>query len=77
MAKDIVQGFKASAGAAGIKKDGCLYMALIFSEKCAAAAGVFTTNRVKAAPVILSQENIRKGRVRAVIANSGNANACR
>ena len=76
MANDIVQGFKASAVAAGIKKDGGLDMALIFSEKGAAAAGVFTTNRVKAAPVIVSQENIRKGRVRAIIANSGNANAC-
>ena len=76
MANHIVQGFKASALAAGIKKDGGLDMALIFSEKSAAAAGVFTTNRVKAAPVILSQENIRKGRMRAIIANSGNANAC-
>jgi len=76
MANDIVQGFKASAIAAGIKKDGGLDMALIFSEKGAAAAGVFTTNRVKAAPVILSKENIRKGTVRAIIANSGNANAC-
>ncbi len=76
MANDIVQGFKASALAAGIKKDGGLDMALIVSEKGAAAAGVFTTNRVKAAPVILSQENIRKGQVRAIIANSGNANAC-
>ncbi|UCB50170.1 MAG: bifunctional glutamate N-acetyltransferase/amino-acid acetyltransferase ArgJ [Deltaproteobacteria bacterium] len=76
MASNIVQGFKASALAAGIKKDGGLDMALIVSEKGAAAAGVFTTNRVKAAPVILSQENIRKGRVRAIIANSGNANAC-
>ena len=76
MANHIVQGFKASAGAAGIKKDGGLDMALIFSEKGAASAGFFTTNRVKAAPVILSQENIRKGTVRAIIANSGNANAC-
>jgi glutamate N-acetyltransferase/amino-acid N-acetyltransferase len=76
MANDIVPGFKASALAAGIKKDGGLDMALIFSEKSAAAAGVFTTNRVKAAPVILCQENILKGRMRAIIANSGNANAC-
>lgn len=72
----MIQGFKASAIGAGIKKDGGLDMALIFSEKGATAAGVFTTNRVKAAPVILSQENIRKGRVRAILANSGNANAC-
>ena len=71
-----VQGFKASAVAAGIKKDGGLDMALIFSEKEAATAGVFTTNKVRAAPVILSQENIRDGKVRAIIANSGNANAC-
>lgn len=76
MANNKVQGFKASAIASGIKKDGGLDMALIYSEKGAAAAGVFTTNRVKAAPVILSQQNIRKGRVRAIIANSGNANAC-
>ena len=76
MANDMVQGFKASAMAAGIKKDGGLDMALIYSEKDAAAAGVFTTNRVKAAPVILSQENVREGKVRAIIANSGNANAC-
>ncbi len=76
MANNKVQGFKASAIASGIKKDGGLDMALIYSEKDAAAAGVFTTNRVKAAPVILSQQNIRKGRVRAIIANSGNANAC-
>jgi glutamate N-acetyltransferase/amino-acid N-acetyltransferase len=76
MANDIVQGFKASAGTAGIKRDGSLDMALIFSEKAATSAGVFTTNKVKAAPVILSQENIQKGTVRAIIANSGNANAC-
>ncbi|MBU2498070.1 MAG: bifunctional glutamate N-acetyltransferase/amino-acid acetyltransferase ArgJ [Proteobacteria bacterium] len=72
----IVQGFKASAVAAGIKKKGGLDLALIFSERGAAAAGVFTMNKVKAAPVILSQENIRRGRVKAVLANSGNANAC-
>jgi len=76
MTNDQVQGFKASAVAAGIKKDGGLDMALIFSEKEAVAAGVFTTNKVKAAPVILSQQNIRDGKVRAIIANSGNANAC-
>lgn len=76
MVEDKVQGFKASAIASGIKKDGGLDMALIYSEKDATVAGVFTTNRVKAAPVILCQENIRRGRVRAIIANSGNANAC-
>lgn len=71
-----VPGFRASAVAAGIKKGGEPDLALIFSEKEAVAAGVFTTNIVKAAPVILSHENIQDGKVRAIIANSGNANAC-
>ena len=74
--KNIIQGFKASAISAGLKKDNALDLALIFSEKEAAAAGVFTTNKVKAAPVILSRENINHGKVRAIVANAGNANAC-
>ncbi len=72
----IIQGFKASAVGAGLKKGGGRDLALIFSEKVTVAAGVFTTNRVEAAPVILSRENIQDGKVRAIIANSGNANAC-
>ncbi len=72
----IVPGFKASAVAAGLKKGGELDLALLFSEGEAVTAGVFTTNKVKAAPVILSQENIQDGKARAIIANSGNANAC-
>jgi glutamate N-acetyltransferase/amino-acid N-acetyltransferase len=71
----LVRGFKASAVAAGIQKEPGLDLALIFSDREAVAAGVFTRNKVKAAPVLLSQKNIRKGRVRAIIANSGNANA--
>jgi len=71
-----IHGFKASAMAAGLKKNGGLDLALIYSEKGAVSAGVFTTNKVKAAPVILSQGNIRNGKIKAVIANSGNANAC-
>lgn len=71
-----VQGFKASVIAAGIKKRGGLDLALIFSEREASAAGVFTGNKVKAAPVLVSQENIKKGKARAIVANSGNANAC-
>ena len=71
-----IKGFKAAAVAAGIGKKQDPDLALIFSETDTVAAGVFTTNKVKAAPVILSQENIRDGRVRAIIANSGNANAC-
>ncbi|MFH1491130.1 MAG: bifunctional glutamate N-acetyltransferase/amino-acid acetyltransferase ArgJ [Pseudomonadota bacterium] len=71
-----VKGFKASAVAAGLKKNKGLDMALIYSEKEATAAGVFTTNKVRAAPVILSEANIRSGKARAIIANAGNANAC-
>ena len=71
-----IKGFKASAVAAGLKKDNALDIALICSETEAAAAAVFTTNKVKAAPVLLSMENIRDHKIKAVIANAGNANAC-
>ncbi|MFZ7112432.1 MAG: bifunctional glutamate N-acetyltransferase/amino-acid acetyltransferase ArgJ [Desulfatiglandales bacterium] len=72
-----IQGFKASAVAAGLKKKtDLLDLGLILSEREAAAAGVFTTNRVKAAPVILSQDHVRHGRARAILVNAGNANAC-
>ena len=74
--ENAVQGFKASAVAAGLKKDKSLDLALIFSEKESAAAGVFTNNKVKAAPVIISREHIMNGKARAIVANAGNANAC-
>jgi glutamate N-acetyltransferase/amino-acid N-acetyltransferase len=51
-------------------------LALIFSEKECAAAGLFTTNQVKAAPVKLDIETVKGGKARAIAANSGNANAC-
>ncbi len=70
------KGFLAAGVYAGIKRNRKLDLALIYSEREAVAAGVFTTNRVKAAPVIVSQRQIRKGVLRAVIVNSGNANAC-
>ncbi|MGH9405030.1 MAG: bifunctional glutamate N-acetyltransferase/amino-acid acetyltransferase ArgJ [Terriglobia bacterium] len=74
------EGFSASAAHAGFKKDaGALDLALIYSEATdTAAAGVFTTNRVVAAPVILSRQHLvqSRGRARAVVVNSGNANAC-
>jgi glutamate N-acetyltransferase / amino-acid N-acetyltransferase len=69
------QGFVASGVHCGIKpqkKD----LALVFSRVPAAAAGVFTQNKVKAAPVLLDMERIRSGRGQAVVVNSGNANAC-
>jgi len=71
-----VQGFKASAAVAGLKKGNALDVGLIFSETEAAASGVFTTSKVRAAPVILSERNLEKGRARAIIVNAGNANAC-
>ena len=71
-----VPGFLASAISAGLKKSSELDLSLIFSQKKAVSAGVFTTNRVKAAPILLSQEKIKKGFLRAIIANTGYANAC-
>jgi len=71
-----VKGFKFSAVEAAIKKPGRLDLALIFSEVPAVTAAVYTTNRVKAAPVLLSMERTRDGRGQALVVNSGNANAC-
>ncbi len=71
------QGYLASGVSAGIKKKG-LDLAVVFSSQPASAAGVFTLNRVQAAPVLLSKENLKssRGRVRAILINSGCANAC-
>jgi glutamate N-acetyltransferase / amino-acid N-acetyltransferase len=71
-------GFLTSAVSCGIKNPDSLRLdlALIYSEKPCSSAGTFTTNRVKAAPVRVSQSHLRKGNLRAIIANSGNANAC-
>jgi len=71
-----IKGFRFAAVEAAIKKPGRLDLALIFSEKPAAVAAVFTTNRVKAAPVLLDEERVKSGSARAVVVNSGNANAC-
>lgn len=72
------QGFISNAVSAGVKNPDSdrLDIALILSEKESVAAGTFTTNRVKAAPVKLSQTYLRDGDVRAILVNSGNANAC-
>ena len=72
----IIKGFKYSAVGAGIRKKDRLDLGLIFSEKPAVAAGVFTTSRVKAAPVLLDMERMQKGRAQAILVNSGVANAC-
>ena len=72
----IPKGFRFGVAEAAIKKPGRLDLALIFSEKDAAIAGVFTTNKIKGAPVKLDIERIKSGKARAIVANSGNANVC-
>ncbi|MGN6335924.1 bifunctional glutamate N-acetyltransferase/amino-acid acetyltransferase ArgJ [Mycobacterium sp.] len=70
-------GFRAAGIAAGIKASGNRDLALVFNEgPDYAAAGVFTRNKVKAAPVLWSQQVLSGGALRAVILNSGGANAC-
>src|SRR5689334_24846101 len=70
-------GFRATGIAAGIKASGALDLALVFNEgPDHGAAGVFTRNQIKAAPVQWSQQVLTTGRLRAVILNSGGANAC-
>ena len=70
------KGFKAAGVKAGIKKSGNLDLALIYTEKEAAVAGVFTKNAVAAAPVIVSREVVKGGKAHAIVANAGCANAC-
>ncbi|MEO9139326.1 MAG: bifunctional glutamate N-acetyltransferase/amino-acid acetyltransferase ArgJ [Jatrophihabitans sp.] len=71
------QGFRAAGVAAGLKASGAPDVALVVNDgPRPTAAAVFTTNRVKAAPVLWSQQVVSDGRVRAVVLNSGGANAC-
>ena len=71
------QGFKAVGIHCGVRPNKSKNdLAIIFSEAECAAAGLFTTNKVKAAPVQLDIETVKGGRARAIAANSGNANAC-
>jgi len=70
-------GFRAAGVAAGLKSTGERDVAVVLNDgPSRAAAGVFTANRVKAAPVLWTQQVVRGGRVRAVALNSGGANAC-
>jgi glutamate N-acetyltransferase/amino-acid N-acetyltransferase len=71
------QGFLASGVSSGIKKNG-LDLAVLFSSQPASAAAVFTTNRIQAAPIVVSRKHLSlsRGHVRAVLLNSGCANAC-
>jgi glutamate N-acetyltransferase / amino-acid N-acetyltransferase len=70
-------GFRFAGAASGIKKSGGKDLGLVMAERPATTAAVFTQNRVKAAPVRLSAEHLRgRARMRGVVVNSGNANAC-
>ena len=70
------RGYQAGIAACGMKADGAADLALVLSESPASAAGVFTLNSVVAAPVIVSRTQIRSGTARAIVTNSGLANAC-
>lgn len=73
-----INGFRVAGVHAGLKKDGALDFALISSERECTTAGVFTRNKVKAAPVLLNMERLRGGAsgIRAVAINTVSANAC-
>src|SRR5262245_1483061 len=73
----LAPGFSSAAVACGLKQSGTLDLVMVWSEQPSTAAGVFTTNRVQAAPVIIDRAHLTatQGRIRGVIANSGCANA--
>jgi glutamate N-acetyltransferase/amino-acid N-acetyltransferase len=70
------RGFRAAGVTCGIKASGAPDLALLACDGTATAAGAFTRNRLAAAPVLVSREHLADGRARAVVINSGNANAC-
>jgi glutamate N-acetyltransferase/amino-acid N-acetyltransferase len=72
----VVPGFRFSGASCGLKKDGRLDLALAVADEVAAAGAVFTTNVVRAAPVDIAAARVASGRARAVLVNSGCANAC-
>jgi glutamate N-acetyltransferase/amino-acid N-acetyltransferase len=74
MQKMTCKGFKAAGISSGIKPNKSKDLGMIFTIVPAVVAGVFTRNRIKAAPVLLDQERLQNGYCRAVVANSGNAN---
>ncbi len=70
------QGFLAGAVEASIKNPDKLDLAVLYSEKPCVAAGVFTTNLIKSAPVLLSKKHLKNTKAQAIVVNSGCANAC-
>jgi glutamate N-acetyltransferase/amino-acid N-acetyltransferase len=71
-----VPGVLASGVAVGIKPSGKKDLALVYSSSPARAAAVFTSNQIKGAPVLVSQEHVRDGRAQAILASSGCSNVC-
>ncbi len=71
-----IEGFLFSAVEASVKYRDRLDLGLIFSDEPCVTAGVFTTNQVKAAPVVIDIERLKEGRAQAILVNSGCANAC-
>ncbi|MCS7131834.1 MAG: bifunctional ornithine acetyltransferase/N-acetylglutamate synthase, partial [Hadesarchaea archaeon] len=71
----VVPGFLAAGVRAGIKRRGLDLMMLVSEDGPVPAAGSFTTNLVKGAPLLVTAEHLKDGRLAAVVANSGNANA--
>lgn len=73
----LAPGFRTAATACGLKKSGALDLLMVWADEPCAAAGVFTTNRVQAAPVLVDRDALARGagRIRGVVANAGCANA--
>ncbi len=71
-----VKGFRFAGVHGGVKAGDALDLGLVFAEEPAVAAGVFTKNRVRAAPVVISERRLKSGLCQAILVNSGNANAC-
>src|SRR5262245_32129472 len=71
----VVPGFRFAGVACGIKPSGKKDVSLIVSDVPATAVAAFTTNKVKAAPVLIGQKRVKSGRLQAILINSGNANA--
>jgi glutamate N-acetyltransferase/amino-acid N-acetyltransferase len=71
-----VKGFRFAGVHSGVKTDDALDLGLVFADEPAVASAVFTKNRVRAAPVVVSERRLKSGLCQAILVNSGNANAC-
>ncbi|TFH32836.1 MAG: hypothetical protein E4H00_00440 [Myxococcales bacterium] len=71
-----VKGFRFAGVHSGVKAGDALDLGLVLADEPAAATGVFTKNRVRAAPVVISERRLQSGLAQAIMVNSGNANAC-